>query len=597
MPASDPDIISVDGSLDWSGGVDSVKVTTIASEQIPNGLMRNQLAWMNNATVRDGGITQRFGWLFLAAMHPGGALYQGGFMYQPDAGFPYMIHGIGGHIYRQDMTTGALTEISGPTTLHPADATMFHFVQAEQYLIIQAGDNVTLPLFWDNTTLRRSIGIPPVPPPPGTPGVSEIPAATAMCYYMDRLWYAQGRKYSAGDIVYGPSGTALNEFRDAVLNVTENPLAAGGDGFVIPRTDGDIRALRYSATLDTNLGQGKLFVFTRKAIYALTVPVTRTAWLTADKNNMPLQTVAQLVNGGVGDRCVVAANGDLFFQSLEPSIRSLMQAVRNFQEWGNVEISANEQRLLQFNDRGLMSFSSGIVFNNRLLQAMLPEQTPYGVIHKGIVPMDFIPISSFKSQRSPNWEGVWEGLDIFQLFVGDFGGRERAFAVTLDKDDSSIALWEITNYSRVEESDSRVNWVIEFPAFNWQHPFDMKKLVSGELWVDRLHGTVDFTIEYRPDGEMCWQPWHIWQACSPRNSIEDTNNPIAYPLVPYTECYRSTMTLPKPPEACAGCGTGRPAYLAYQIQVRLTIRGFCRIRGLLLHAQRVDRKLYANLQC
>jgi len=47
----------VDGSLDFSGGVDSIKVTTIQSQQNPNGLGRNELAWLDNAGVRDGGIT------------------------------------------------------------------------------------------------------------------------------------------------------------------------------------------------------------------------------------------------------------------------------------------------------------------------------------------------------------------------------------------------------------------------------------------------------------------------------------------------------------------------------------------------------------
>ena len=70
-----------DGSWKWLGGVDSGKVPTIASELIPNGLKRNQLAWMTNCTVRGGGVTPRTGWIRLAKVHPGNALYQGGFLY------------------------------------------------------------------------------------------------------------------------------------------------------------------------------------------------------------------------------------------------------------------------------------------------------------------------------------------------------------------------------------------------------------------------------------------------------------------------------------------------------------------------------------
>src|SRR5262249_16452120 len=142
-----------------------------------------------------------------------------------------------------------------------------YFEQAEEFLIIQSGDNATLPLFWDGNTLRRSKGITDrTKGPPYPNGVNEIPAATAMDYFMGRLWYAQFRQYSAGDIVGGPSGSnvapTFYNFRDSLLNVTENPLVLGGDGFTVPTQSGNIRALKHSANLDTALGQGQLFIFT-----------------------------------------------------------------------------------------------------------------------------------------------------------------------------------------------------------------------------------------------------------------------------------------------------------------------------------------------
>lgn len=596
MPASEP-LIIVDGSVDFSGGVDSTKVTTIASDINPNGLQRNETAWLENATVRDGGISPRPGWQPIGFMHAGNALYQGGFMYSPVGDFPYLIHAIGGILYRQDMTSGALTPLStDPTLYHPSHIDQFFFVQAEEFLIVQAGDGATLPLFWDGVTLRRSNGITGVVAP--GPGVNEIPAATAMDYFMGRVWYAQNRTVSAGDIVGGSSGTIAYNFRDAVLKVTENPMALGGDGFTVPSQDGAvIRGVAHSANIDAALGQGRLFMFTSKAVYGLNVPVTRADWIAADTDNQPLMTVVQLVNGAVNDRSIVPANGDLFFQSLEPGIRSLLQAVRYFSQWGNVEISSNEQRVLQFNDRSLLKGASGIVFDNRLLQTALPFQSPVGIAHKALIPMDFIPISSFNRQKEPNWEGVHSGLDFLQLFTGDFGGRERAFAAIVSRDDGSINLWELTSTSKTENADGRITWKVEFPAFNWGKPFDLKKLVTAELWIDRLTGTVEFTLEYKPDGQTCALPWHRWQACAPRTSAEDCENPVAYPLTQYGPCYISTMTMPKPPESCAACNTGRPANIAYQIQPILTVKGYCRLRGILLHAEPYMRKLYANIAC
>lgn len=579
-----------DGSLDFSGGVSSVCVTTLASPQAPGGLQRNQLAWLVNAGVRDGGISQRSGWLYRANIWDSMGLFQGQFLYSPIGANPYLIVAISGHILKVDCETYAIQDLSVAFgEFHPADQPYFYFCQAEQFLVIQAGDGTTLPLFWDGTTLRRSAGLPG----------NELPAATAMDYYMGRLWYAQNRTVTAGDIVGGASGTAPYNFRDSVLKVTENPMAVGGDGFTVPSNDGTvIRGIAHGAAIDVALGQGRLFVGTRKAIYSLQVPVTRADWIAATNSNQPLMTVVQLTNGWVNDRSIVSVNGDLFFQSLEPSIRSLMQSVRYFQQWGNVEISANERRILQFNDRSLLKFASGIFFDNRLLQTALPRQTPQGVVHDSLIPLDVIPVSTFEQQRPPNWEGNYEGIPIFQMAVGDFGGLERAFAAVQSTIDGSLQIWEISTASRVENTDNRITWLVETPAFNWQGTIgelEMKKLVSAELWVDRLWGTVEFSLDFRPDGATCWIPWARWQECSPRNTAETLALPIGYP-VNMGECYKMVMTLPKPPETCAPCGTGRPAYLCYQAQLRLTVHGYCRLRGIWMWAQAVERGQYPVMQ-
>jgi hypothetical protein len=321
-------------------------------------------------------------------------------------------------------------------------------------------------------------------------------------------------------------------------------------------------------------------------------------WIGATSDNQPLQTVVQLVNGSVNDRSVIAVNGDLFYQSLEPGIRSLLQAVRYFNQWGNIQISNNELRVLQFNDRALLRFASGVYFDNRMLQTALPRQTDQGVVHDALIPMDFVPASSFGAQKPPNWEGIYQGIAHMQLFYGNFGGRERAFSVVRSEKDGGIDLWELTIGERFEFTDQRVLWQMEFPAFTWGKEFDLKKLVGCELWIDRIVGRVDFTMEWRADGETCWHKWHEWFVCTPRNTAENCNEPITYPVNP-TELgpsFRQTMTLPKPPDNCVSA-TGRPAHIAYQIQPRLTIKGFARVRAILLHAEPYERKLYAGLTC
>lgn len=754
-------VSSVDGSLDWSGGVDSLKVPTIQSGQNPNGLARNELAWLNNATVRDGGISPRGGWKNLLTVTSGLGRYQGGFMYQPPSGDPYIVCSIGGHIFKvadgesavdlsltafsqggalpnfvylqnvdagpvgstesspstdlgsytpftipavgnkvkvstttnytgpigatitlgfsslhkfhitfntdlvanapgatytlvPPFVTGVLPSLYGSHTIevtttspypysvgqsvpvylyrdstfiygtlpisaivdlgavgqghfivvsassqfpqtNPAFERQSYFCQAEQFLIIQAGDYVTLPMFWDGSTLRRSVGITNTAVAPGTPGVNEIPPAGPMDYFAGRLWYAQGRNYSAGDIVKGGSGTAAYGFLDSVLNVTENPMVLGGDGFSVPSQAGNITALAHNANLDTALGQGSLFIFTRKAIYSLNPPVTRTAWIAATNANQPLQTVVQLSNGTTSDRSVTAVNGDLYFQSLEPQVRSLITAIRYFNQAGNKPFAANEQRIFNFVDKTLLNVVSGIYFDNRVLMTSLPINSPQGIVHSAVIPLDFTPLSTFETDTQPCWEGMYEGIDILQMFTGDFSGEDRAFALVVSRKDQSIQLWEITPTDRYD-GDNRITWQIEFPAFTWGQEFAMKKLIGAELWVDKLWGEVVFKMEYRPDGDPCWHKWHEWKKCSPRNSCETVENPVCYPITQLGDSYAIPMTLPTPPEDCVAQAL-RPAYIGYQFQPRLTITGYCRLRGMLLHASPYDRKLYDKITC
>lgn len=716
-----------DGSLDWSGGVNSIKVPTVVSAQNPNGLARNELAWLINGCLRDGGITPRAGYDYLGQAADGSALFQGGFLYDPPSDLtvfsggqgpflydenghitnvrgvlygtsvvgsfatppvggsanltltapftgvlnenvtlyyanapygvykvtnsvgnvvtllglnvpgstlvgtkflygapsvpppvsppansdPYLILLIGGIVLLVQFDPFTVTNLSSIFGLTmPATVETAFFCQAEEFLIIQIHDGVTLPLFWDGQTLRRSRGITNTAVAPGTPGVNEIPSAGAMDYYMGRLWYCRGRQYAAGDIVNGASGTIQYNFRDSLLNVTENPLVVGGDGFTVPENSGNIRAIKHNGQLDTALGQGIMFIFTRTAVYALKVPVTRTDWIAATNNNQPLQTVVQLVNGAVNDRGIVAANGDLFYMSLEPGIRSLISAIRYFQQWGNVQISANEHRVLQFCDRALLHAASGIVFDNRLLMTSLHKQLPQGIVGQVVIPMDFMPINSFGSDKSPIWEGMREGLDILQLFAGNYGGRERAFAVNVSRTLATIDVWELSKAGRFDTHppiavagaltgttvDTRTPMVIEFPAYTWGEEFLLKKMVSAELWVDRVFGEVLFNLEWRPDGDSCWHHWHHWKICSARNCAEDVYNPCSYPILENGTSYRQTQTLPLPPELCQQV-MGRPGNVGYQMQARLTTKGFMRVRGFLLHAETAERKLYANLTC
>ncbi len=582
----------VSGQLDFASGVDSSRPTTIAGPGNPHGLKPNQISFLVNGTVRGGGILTRTGWLPRIQGATWSGLFQGGHFYEPtNGGDPTLIIAVGGHLWSIDLNSYIATDISAAFGLFmPANEPLFHFVQGEQYLIIQAGDYATNPpgtnpLFWDGNALTRSRGFI------GVGNINnQIPSAGPMDYYMNRIWYARGRTYIAGDIKGGTYD---------ILSTTENPFALNGDGLTVPSNAGNIRMLAHTAELDTNLGQGRMLIGTTRSIYRLNVPITRDDWSDPNFNNIqPLQTISQIRYGPVGDRSDVVVNGDLFYQTLEPGIRSYTYSLRYFQQWGNTPISRNENRVLRFNDRSLLRYSSGIEFNNRLLQTALPYQSTVGVAHRGILPLDFDLISTLEEKLPPAWEGMYEGLNILQLYEGDFGGLQRAFAAVVSKT-NEIEIWELTQDQRFDATDRRISMVIETPSFTWGDPFRLKELDTLELWVDKLLGKVEFEAYYRPDQYPCYFPWHKWQECTAKDCTEDIDNPCdldQYPKQPFCESFKATMMLPKPVPGCVKV-SGRPSTLGYQFQVKIVVKGWARVRGLLVYANDKGKSPYEGIVC
>lgn len=584
-----PSVVRISsGQIAFEGGVDGGRVPLLATTENPTGLKFNQLAWAVNGTVRGGGITPRRGWSpVFADFAADSRLFQGVVLYQPDAGYPYLIFAAGGYLYKLTVQGGFAIENITPMLLMMAlNAPQFWFCQAEKYLIIQ--DGVSVPRVWDGTSLQLITAIP------GADPAKMLPVGEAMDYYMGRVWVAQGREYVAGDIVGGPTGTAPERFRDAVLHMTENNWLLGGGKFTVPTVAGDIRALAHTANLDTALGEGQLFVFTRNTIYSVNVPTTRSEWA---QLTQPLQRVAQQRYGAVSERSIVPVNGDLFYQAYD-GVRSLMLAIRYYNQWGQTPISRNVNRILQFNDRALLRYISGIEFDNRLLMTSLPKETPLGVASQAVMPLDFDLITSLNERIPPVWEGHWEGIDILQLVEGDWGGLQRAFAFAVSRQTGRMQIWEIGSQQLWDNTDDRVTMLIEFPGHHWNNVMQLKQLDNGELWIDKLYGTVNFEIDYRPDQYPCWIPWYKWSECSARTTCEDVINPVCYPeqgYRDYCEDNKITIVLPKAPaDVCTG--NQRPSDWGYSFQVRLRVKGYCRVRGLLLWAIPRQREPYRGIR-
>ena len=94
------ELVTSDGSFDFSRGVNSDAVPTVQSDLVPHGLRRDQLSWLSNGTVRGGNISPRNGWNKLLDLINSG-LWQGGYMYEPiPDGNPYLVCSISGRIYK-----------------------------------------------------------------------------------------------------------------------------------------------------------------------------------------------------------------------------------------------------------------------------------------------------------------------------------------------------------------------------------------------------------------------------------------------------------------------------------------------------------------
>lgn len=177
-----------------------------------------------------------------------------------------------------------------------------------------------------------------------------------------------------------------------------------------------------------------------------------------------------------------------------------------------------------------------------------------------------------------------------QLFQANIGGRDRAFGAVFGAT-GMVDLWELTTTEKFNLNAggvARTQWSFETAAFAWEYSRLLKELETFKFWIDRLVGTCEFRLEFKPDSFSCWLPYRSWKECAAKDCTELEINPCIEtgypsPAEPFCELFKTTMTMPKPPTPCIA-SSGRPANQAYTFQLRLTIHGWCRIRGIFGYA-------------
>jgi hypothetical protein len=420
----------------------------------------------------------------------------------------------------------------------------------------------------------------------------ELPPGRMGTYGQGRVWQSglDGISFIAGDLVGGSSGSPTFSGRDAVLKVTENNLLAKGGAFRVPSSGEIITAMAFSAILDVSLGQGPLQVFTNKNIFSCTTPSDRTTWQSLTN---PILTVALKGSGASSHYGVVPTNSDIIFRSPDGQIRSELLSRLDFNRWGNTPISFEETRILTAENLSLMNFCSGIEFDNRVFMACNPVQSASGVLWNGLMSLNLDPLSTLGNKGNSIWEGFWNGLNVLQIIR--FTNVQRAFALAINSDTSEFELWEFlpTGSFPFDNGTNLITWQFESPPMfrevRGKTLLDLIKLEDGEIYVSDVVGKVFFTIEYKPDYDTCWHPWHQWFICAQQG----TDPTQTYPQ------YRRRMSFGEPPVAESGCNINtdmKPMY-GTMFQLRVTVKGHCQVNGCKLAASLVPQPRFEPPIC
>lgn len=471
----------VDGFISLEGGMDSGTASEL--------LDKNQMAFSVNTTSRGSYVRTRPAFDKIDLTFDTGVQtvfengrWQGGSAYVSPYGQNYIIGTVDGKPTQISISnrTGTVSQNSGLADNNP-NQPMAWCVQAGDYFVIQDGQ--AFPIIYNGATWRRATA-------------SEVPVGKAMAFGFGRLWVTNGREAVAGDIEGG--GTTVVDFTEAALY---------GDTFTVPSSLGSIVGAIFMAQQDTSTGQGQLILGCENGMFTIDPRVSRASW--ASTPNMSNVAVAE--SGCVSHYGMAIANGDVLYPSWD-GIRSYRDAVAEFSSSvGRVPLSNEMAKVLNYDTMNLKQFISSAFFDNRLLMTTNQVPDEYGAYHKGIIALDFSAQSNLRRRSSPDYDGIWTGLNPVQLIKARFDGYERCFIIC--KREGKNELWEATRNEPFDRSNCRIDSFIETRAFNFDKPVNKKRLERGDIWLKDVQGQVDVVVEYRADSSPTWMPWGAFTVC------------------------------------------------------------------------------------
>lgn len=460
--------------------------------------------------------------------------------------------------------------------------TITWFCQAANLLVAQNGEDI--PVIFDGASGRRSNIL-----------ANEVPVGRQMGYINNRLFVVAPnmREIFPGDLAYATPTSAVT-----FTEINENP---GGGPLSVPLEIGGITGVIVTAQTNTAAGQGTLLVATERAVSSINPIVQRNLW-----NTIQLQSIALIGNGYSGNGLTVV-NGDVWGRSVD-GFRSYIMAQRNFinysgsTSWGNTPQSREISRIIQDDEPSLLKYSSVVYFDNRLLCTVGPQVIANGLgcYHLGIASLNFDGISTLTQKSTPCWEGLWTGVTPYGFLTGKFDDEERCLMFSFNAETGKNELWEITkDYGDDLDKDdvaTRIEASFESRSCNFESPYNPKELQATEIFADSIVGTVDFSLQYRPDQYPCWLDYKTWTECAGTASCDPVGlvgMACVQPIFTAPQ-FRPRMDLGKPPRSCDPVLMD-VNYRGYEFQLRLSWTGQARVRTGIMMVNKRD--VNATVKC
>lgn len=441
-------------------------------------------------------------------------------------------------------------------------------ISAEKYWIYQ--NNRAYPIIFNGSASRRA-----------DPSTYEVPVGNVMCYTAGRISVAlpDRSSYRVGDI-YGGSSATGGDPASAIIKFTENNYLNEGGDFVArifgaPSNSGPIYVMKAGAMTDTQLGQGPMEVGTPNVIFSVNLPYDRTIW----KNLANALQTAKPIKGPLSQRSTVLVNADLWYRA-QDGIRSYILAQRQFNSFGNTPNSTELGNLLIYDNMPWLENGSGALFDNRLLMTVSPMLTANGVMHRGLVVLDFHLISNTKKKLPPSWEGVWTGQQIFQVVPALIDNKERLFLFVLNAN-NHIELWEMDPKAKFDDVSTPIVWNMDLRSYTCGDTDLYKSLKAGRMVLQGLTGTLNWTLKYRTDSTACWNAWDSGSNCA---KYQDCANPgdCAGPHT-YREQVRVPINFREPPDGFDSI-TKAKLRTGYEFQPRLELSGYAEVKEFRIYA-------------